>query len=86
MQFWGEESKDQGVHSIISSLPLLESDSAQNRSGKTAPTAVGESGTALQSWGLIHSPALSTRGLCLGVWHGHTLFPSIACSCLKSTV
>lgn len=35
-QFWGEGSKDQDVHSIISSLPLLESDSAQNTSGKIA--------------------------------------------------
>lgn len=37
MQFWGEESKDQGVHSIISSLPLLESDSAQNDQEKQHP-------------------------------------------------
>lgn len=39
-------------------------------------TAVGESGIALQSWRLIHSPALRTKGLYLGVWHGDNLFPS----------
>lgn len=39
-------------------------------------TAVDESGIALQSWRLIHSPALRTKGLYLGIWHGDNLFPS----------
>lgn len=54
-------------------------------SKKREITAVGESGFALQSWGLIHSPALCTRGSYLSVWHGDFVPLRIVYSYLKST-